>query len=294
MVFHSSAERIATATLLPQMANNLQQQMLDCPSFLTSQTADNLIGGASMESILSPLAIKVAVACLLAQGLLYCFFRLFPQGSVWSNAPSYTAHQVIVFPLMTFLVWKGTIEWFFCKKKGDNLTAQDRVLQGSDFSDIVLAIMLWDIPVTILTPKLRNTPMMIHHVAMVVTAALSLGVWSNGTQLFGYYAPFYFGVTEVSTLPLVTMDLCKSKNLVAPSWVGPLFAFLFLTVRAVYFPIVSVTQVLPDILDVAAKQGIYPRVLYFMALLNVLFTILQLYWGSLVVQGIIKLIQGGA
>lgn len=246
----------------------------------------------SLSLVFTPLAIKVGIWCILAQCVLYLFFKcngfnLLPKSNVWSTMPSYTAHQVMVFPLMACLVWQGMAEWFLGTSEAT--TPQDRLLQGSFFSEIVIGIMLWDIPVTTLTPQLRNLPMTIHHVAMVVTAALSLGVWSDGAPLFGYYAPFFFGVTEVSTLPLIVMDLSKSYGLPSPEWAGPLFAFLFLTVRAVYFPYVSITSVLPDIHKVAAK-GIYRKALYVMTLLNMLFTILQLYWGTLVVQEIITAI----
>ena len=193
---------------------------------------------------------------------------------------------------MVYLVWQGIFEWFFRDKSVDQFTtSQDRVLQGSYFSDIVVGIMLWDLPITAITPQLRNWPMMIHHVAMLVTAAFSLGICSNGAPLLGYYAPFFFGASEVSTLPLVVMDVLKSHELPSPDWLGPLFAFLFLTARALYFPYVT-CNVLLDIRNVTSK-GIYPKALYSMALLNMLFTILQLYWGILVVQGLIKVIKSG-
>ena len=259
-------------------------------------------GGLSNEAssvsrlVFTPLALKVGLTCLMAQFVLYAFFRSSQlEGGQWSAAPSYAAHQVIVFPMMLYLVWQGLVEWF--SEGRQDSTAMDRIVQGNYFSDIILGMMVWDIPVTAFTPKLRNMPMMIHHVAMVVTAALSMGVWSDGTRLFGYYAPFFFGLTEVSTLPLVIMEFLNSNpDLVSSNtWLqrihgfaGPLFAFLFLTIRAIYFSYVSVTCVLPDIVKVASK-GIYVKPLYTMALLNVLFTLLQLYWGSLVVQEIIKL-----
>lgn len=294
MVFRKSSMLRLSASEISRLLPPLSTVQLE-PANL------DLIGGdvtSTDESVVfTPLALTVGLGCLLAQCILYIFFRsngfsLLPKSNTWSAAPSYTAHQVIVFPLMVYLVWKGTIEWFFGNHTNDS-TAQDRIVQGSYFSDSVLGIMTWDIPITILTPKLRNWPMIIHHVAMVVTAALSLGVWSQGTRLFGYYAPFYFGLTEVSTLPLVVMDLMKTNNRVAPDWLGPLFAFLFLTVRALYFPYVSVASVLPDIRQ-AARKGIYRSSLYSMAVLNILFTLLQLYWGSLVVKELVKLVQNGA
>ncbi len=242
----------------------------------------------SLSIVFTPLSIEVARACFLSQCLLYLFFRnsgfhLLPKDSTWSRMPSYTAHQVIVLPLMVYLVWQGIVEWL---SDGNSTTSQDRVLRGSYFSDIVVGIMLWDIPTTAFTPQLRNWPMMIHHVAMLVTAALSLGVCSNGTPVLGYYAPFFFGATEISTPPLVVMDVLKCHELPSPDWLGPLFAFLFLTTRAFYFPYVA-GNVLFDIRNVTSN-GIYPKALYSLAFLNMLFTILQLYWGILVVQGLIE------
>lgn len=243
---------------------------------------------ASFSVVVSPLAIKVGFGCCLAQCILYLLFRR--KGSTWSTAPNFIAHQAIVLPIMSYLVWQGTTEWFFRDCEDSNQTADVRVFQGSNFSDIVIGIMMWDIPVTAITTQLRNWPMMVHHVAMVITAALSLGVWSDGVRVFGYYAPFFFGVTEASTLPLVAMELLKSSNVSSPDWLGPLFAFLFLTVRALYFPYVSITRVLPDIHEVASKD-IYRKALYAIALMNVLFTVLQVYWGTLVVQELIKLVM---
>jgi len=253
----------------------------------------HLVMNDSSSVIFSVLAVKVGLGCLLAQCVLYVVFKSgMPKGSTWSTAPSYTAHQVIVLPLMINLVLHGTAEWFFSNEKQHDSTAEQRIVQGSCFSDLIVGIMVWDIPVTLLTPQLRNLPMMLHHVAMLVTASLSLGVWSDGKGLFGYYAPFFFGISEISTLPLVVMDLMTYKGLASPAWLGPLFAFLFLTVRAIYFPYVSVTRVLPDIKEVTSK-GIYPKALHAMAVLNVLFTLLQLYWGALVVQELVKLATSG-
>ncbi len=254
-----------------------------------------MIGGNDVRNeifpeIFTPLALKVGLGCLLVQCLLCAFFRLYGTGVLSKGGPSYTAHHVIVLPLMVYLVWNGVVQWFL--RDGNNKTAENRIVQGSYFSDLVIGIMAWDIPVTILTKELRNGPMMLHHIAMMFTAALSLGVWSDGARLFGYYAPFFFGVTEISTLPLVTMDILKKNDLSAPGWLGPLFAFLFLTVRVLYFPYMSVTRVLPDIKEVSSK-GIYPKPLYTMAVLNVVFSLLQLYWGLLVVQALFELIQNG-
>jgi len=96
-------------------------------------------------------------------------------------------------------------------------------------------------------------------------------------QLFDAAGPDY----------LSSSGCCSAWLQTAHDLAGPLFAFLFLAVRFIYFPYVSITRVLPDIKNVASN-GTYTNALYGMGLLNVLFTVLQLYWGSLVIREIIK------
>jgi hypothetical protein len=86
----------------------------------------------------------------------------------------------------------------------------------------------------------------------------------------------------------------------APRWLSIVneaariaFAVLFLLVRTGWFPYVSVAGVLRDILLLDPDHQ--PRGdwlgLYVMAGLNMSFSVLQLYWGSLVIKQVIKLFE---
>jgi hypothetical protein len=81
---------------------------------------------------------------------------------------------------------------------------------------------------------------------------------------------------------------------VAPKWIAKVndvcriaFAMSFLTLRAIYFPYVAVVGVIPDLLAVrrlspADRPGISNLLLDILVVFNMLFSGLQMYWGSLV------------
>jgi hypothetical protein len=86
----------------------------------------------------------------------------------------------------------------------------------------------------------------------------------------------------------------------APRWLSMLnetarivFAVLFLLVRTLWFPYVSVVGVLADIVQLDPDH--HPHGdwlgLYVMSGLNISFSVLQMYWGSLVIKQIVKLFQ---
>ena len=72
-----------------------------------------------------------------------------------------------------------------------------------------------------------------------------------------------------------------------------LFAVLYVAARVVYFPYVVVAGVLPDCLSSARDHPELHTPLYTIMVLAVLFTVLQLYWGTLVIKQIVKALSGG-
>ena len=71
-----------------------------------------------------------------------------------------------------------------------------------------------------------------------------------------------------------------------------LFALLYVATRVLYFPYVMFTGVLPDCLSAANDHPEFVSPLYTVMLLGILFTMLQWYWGKLVIQQIIKALGG--
>jgi hypothetical protein len=89
--------------------------------------------------------------------------------------------------------------------------------------------------------------------------------------------------------------LATSKSLQSINEVSRvLFALLYVVTRVLYFPYVIFTGVLPDSLSAANDHPEFVSQLYAVMLLGILFTMLQWYWGKLVIQQILKALSGDA
>ena len=72
------------------------------------------------------------------------------------------------------------------------------------------------------------------------------------------------------------------------------FAILFVVLRMICFPYVAIyVGVLPDCLKAINEKPQYTTPLLTIATFSILFTIMQFYWGSLVVKQILKALTGG-
>ena len=154
--------------------------------------------------------------------------------------------------------------------------------------------MFWDIPTTGLVPALYSRLMMFHHVFLTIIATVTLIPYVQ------YYNPFFAGVIEISAIPLVILDVFHPTRYGDVAEQSPLlgklnavcrvsFAVLFLIIRGLYFPYVVLFQVLPDMAAVI-RQGtelVPPLVCGSIA---VLMMSLQLYWGSLILKQLKKML----
>merc|ERR1719359_1697822 len=113
-------------------------------------------------------------------------------------------------------------------------------------------MVLWDIPCSVFIPSMKDNVMLAHHLGMALVAG---AVSTTGTG--SYYALFFFGVIEISSIPLTLVDIFHPKRFpqlakkyailgTANEVCRPLFAVLFLLLRALYFPIVIFRSLLPD------------------------------------------------
>jgi hypothetical protein len=256
-----------------------------------------------------PVWITWGLGCLSLHTLLYVFFaRILPKGP-WTELPAFTAHQVVALLVMVYTTVLGFHYWF--SHHNDPELPSDMVMDvntnGLYFGHIVIGgMLLWDIPSGFLADGMGDPIMHAHHVGMLLVAAITVGMCSS-QPLGSCYAPFFFGVIELSSIPLAIVDVfhpkqaawhdyhLTSKVLVTINEVSRiLFALLFLLVRAIYFPYVTLTQVIPDFIVASTKapQADTPAIWTIIAL-SLLFTGLQLYWGSLVVKQVAKALGGG-
>merc|ERR1711998_250972 len=115
-----------------------------------------------------------------------------------------------------------------------------------------------------------------------------------------YYVPFFGGVIEISSIPLQIVDIYHPKHF--KEWAEtpfgsrmnaiarPSFIVLFLFTRTLYFPYVTLVQVLPDFYHVAQKRPEEWWWCFSGGFLCTSFMFLQLYWSYMIYKQVSKLL----
>lgn len=269
------------------------------------------------EWLLPPLAVKVGLSCLAAQIVLTGLLAFVIPAGPWTKLPGLTAHQVICLPLMIYLSYKGFLVWFTEQGELDAQGMEGRIFgvspAGADIGAFVWGMMLfWDIPVSFAVPTLQDTLMLAHHIGMLFVSGVSMGVFSGGHPIGSYYASFFFGMVEFSTVFLTIVDLFHPKNAAWHKWLDesktsaadlarsvnevcrPLFALSYLAMRCGLFPYIMFSTCLMDFWKASMlatdeeRHGIGSITLILVCLLCLGFTFLQLNWGLLVARQVGK------
>jgi hypothetical protein len=158
----------------------------------------------------------------------------------------------------------------------------------------------WDIPASLLISKLRKPDVIVHHVVMAIVACV------GATVVPMRYVLYYFGVAELSSIPLLVYDqLSYNCEIVQNSrqegesdddkanalerWrdrTKIIAAVAFTLVRAFHFTKVTVMNFIPDVLSVLPTTTAVGtrRILKLLIFASVGFASLQLYWFSLIVR----------
>ena len=214
------------------------------------------------------------------------------QGNKVATHASWKASYQITNLLVNLVLGCVGIYYQIFKIKSDE-TILDRIV-GHDhmmlFSAGQVGYQLWALPIGIFFVNEAKS-MLIHHVAVIcvgsVTAFISCG--------FRYFTPFFYGVIEISSVPLSVMNSFKNN----PDWIKKypgvysnvrlVFAITFLLVRVVlwtpiywnFFSLVSMLLYSSDILSTQIILSIF-------ILASLVLTMLQYFWASKIVSAIVK------
>lgn len=273
-----------------------------------------------------PLAVPYGLKCLAAHLLFYAVFRfVLPSRKdgkddyPWKQSSAETANKIVALFAMshwTYLGFKHLWEHDYNAAQGaDELAALTFVPAGFDVAQYAMgALLVWDIPTGLVgLSGPTDTLMHVHHVGMVLVTACVLGLVgpssvSDDGIVGTHVAPIFLGAIELSSIPLQIVDLFHPKK--SPHWQRyasdpsptssfqklcstvnelsrTLFAVLFLLVRGIYFPYAIAFIAAPDFY----AEGSLPSMILLVG--SVLFTILQLYWATLVFGQAKKAMFGG-
>jgi len=243
-------------------------------------------------------AASAGALALAAQLVLGGLLAAAGSGKVRSSA-GFLAHQAISLVFMVLLFVVGASHWL-AGEQGTTPAARVNAPNGVSrwLAAVALGeLVIWDIPTgTVLVPELRDALMLGHHVLMALVAYI------GAVLLPSEYYLFYFGVVECSSIPLAIVDVFHPKKLEELTKRSRVlatlnelarisFVLLFMIVRAGLFPYVTVARLAPDIMHVLPATAPERQwELYVILGSSVALTCLQLYWTTLILRQVAKML----
>lgn len=177
-------------------------------------------------------------------------------------------------------------------------TYVDRLYRFHPFTWVMtrffLGFQMYDLCATALVPSLRKAEHIFHHVFSLLTACAG----TSGPLLM-YYCPFFFGVVELSSVPLALVDLLRIIDPAKGTVLGAVnefvriaFALSFLPLRCYMFPRFVFT-VNSDLYAAHLSDDVRnPIALGWFALSSSVLCALQLFWGFKIVRILLKMLSG--
>jgi len=153
-----------------------------------------------------------------------------------------------------------------------------------------IAYQLWAIPIGILMVQESST-MICHHLSVIGICTLS-ALFTNG---FRYFTPFFYGVTEFSSVPLAIMNMFKNhperihKMPRLYTSIRVVFALSFLTVRVImWLPQIFNFWRLAFLFMCTSESTACTTFIIFFMICGFFLTSLQLLWASKIIKGLVK------
>ena len=231
--------------------------------------------------------------------LLFPLLKMMFPKTIKKHGAFLLAFEIVAFFPLFYCAYEGATAWWF--KLDDFTTKEQRLYATSPHARNVLqcnfAFQTWDFFASMLHKETAAPEMLAHH----LLAAL-LCYWAITMPYMHYYGVYFMGVAEVSSVPLVVVDICKYYPEVTKRfpWLDLAsklsFGILFLIVRDILWVWTAIT-VWKDGLGIL-KAGDFPEqypgyITAGVLLANVFFTTLQLLWTKKLWDGVVELLDGG-
>jgi hypothetical protein len=152
----------------------------------------------------------------------------------------------------------------------------------------MLVYQLWNLTACVIHNEYRDLPSLGHH---IVTAGLAYCGFNPFAQ---YYALFYFGIAELTTIPLNFVNTFKNVPQLVQSYptfyqqCRTVFAVSFLLIRTIWWPIVSYGLFVACVDLIRSETAHSVTVVCYFLFSNLFLTSLQFYWGYLIIVNVLK------
>lgn len=201
------------------------------------------------------------------------------------------SYQLTNFSVNLVLGLMGLYHFLFTLEKESVVSLEQQVV-GQDYlyplAALQIGFQIWALPVGFLVKE--SPSMLAHHVAVILVSSMA-GFLTMG---FRYWAPFFFGMIELSSLPLAIMNTFKDK----PHWIEKypgvyslvriVFAASFLTLRWVmYYPrkFLFLRHCMWAVMS--SDSRFYRGFVAYVWVASFFIASLQLYWGYLILKSVL-------
>ena len=184
-------------------------------------------------------------------------------------------------------------------KLDDKLLGYDKL--SEHIAQFMFAYQIYDLFIMAFIPELLNVPMVVHHMLSGLLGFIGLFKFAHG------FAPFFFGIIEISNIALTFVDIFQHAELyktmpTAYTLIRMVFAISFIWLRLLQWPVECYTfwtAVINGFLDgrlLQTNADAFAGAVFLIA--NFALTFLQFFWGVTIIKGVIKavrkLTKGGA
>ena len=191
----------------------------------------------------------------------------------------------------------GGLGIFYFINLPPNPTVEEQIIGHNELYPIAclqIGYQLWAIPVGLLYVD-ESPAMMVHHASVIVVGCMS-GFTCIG---FRHFTPFMFGMLELSSVPLAIMNTFKDNPKLIERYpqfytaIRVVFAITFLIVRWFMFFPRKYEYLRLNAFAIMSSPSLGFIIYYSFCWLSAfLLMVLQIYWGVLIIKGLIHLFLG--
>ena len=182
-----------------------------------------------------------------------------------------------------------TTIWTYHEKTIGFINENDLNYSCLYLSAIQLGWQLWALPIGIYHVS-ESTSILLHHIAVIQTTFMTSCLYVG----YRYYVPYFYGVIELSSIPLILMNLFKQR----PKWkqqytklylyIRIVFAILFIPLRIIYFTPRHLDLVRIKYWNLISHPILWLQIFYGSVFIGgCLLLVLQYYWAILILKGFI-------
>lgn len=200
------------------------------------------------------------------------------------------AFEVVAGGCVLFLATSGCLGFWYNENES-SYSSQEAFYRSNEYVEkwIIIPMMAyqtWNTLVCLIWNDIRDYNMILHHILVIIVSTIGL------SPMMQLESSFFFGVTEISNIPLTLLDLFRYIPNLKERYNGIYdglkitFAFIFLIIRVVIWPIISIKLWYGVYL--LGIQGLlidYWKIIILFASHGVL-TFLQFFWGFKLIEAL--------